>query len=57
LKEEFGAFVEFLKEYQTPAPPRSMVKCTDKEDTSIPIDQQKKFRSGVVMLLYLVKHS
>jgi hypothetical protein len=57
LKEEFGALVESLKDFQTPAPPRSMVKRPDKEDTLIPAEQQTKFRSGVGMLLYLVKHS
>jgi hypothetical protein len=42
LKEETGALVEPLNHFQTPAPPRSMVKCTDKEDTLIPFDQQTK---------------
>jgi hypothetical protein len=56
LKQEFGALVKSLKEFKTPAPPRSMVKCLDKEDVFIAVEQQKKFRSGVGMLLYLVKH-
>jgi hypothetical protein len=34
-----------------------MVKRPDKEDTLIPAEGQTKFRSGVGMLLYLVKHS
>jgi hypothetical protein len=57
LKQEFGALVESLKEFKTPAPPRSMVKRPDKEDILITVEQQTKFRSGVGMLLYLVKHS
>jgi hypothetical protein len=57
LKEELGALVESLKDFQTPAPPRSMVKLPHKEDTLIPIENQTKFRSGVGILLYLVKHS
>jgi hypothetical protein len=57
LKEEFGALVESLKDSQTPAPTRSMVKHPDKEDTLVPAEEQSKFRSGVGMLLYLVKHS
>jgi hypothetical protein len=50
LKEEFGALVESLKEYQTPAPQRSMVKRPNKEDTSIQFEQHTKFRSRVDML-------
>jgi hypothetical protein len=34
-----------------------MVKHPDKEDTLIPLDEQKKYRSGVGMLLNLVKHT
>jgi hypothetical protein len=57
LKEEFGALVKSLKDFQTPAPPRSMVKRPDKEDILIPVEEKTKFRSGVGLLLYLVKHS
>jgi hypothetical protein len=57
LKERFGALVESLKDFQTPAPPRSMVKRSDKEVTLSLVEEHTKFRSGVVMLLYLVKHS
>jgi hypothetical protein len=49
--------VESLKKFSTPAPPRTMVKPPDKEDTLIQVDQQTKYRSGVGMLLYLVKHT
>jgi hypothetical protein len=34
-----------------------MVKRPHKEDTLLPIEQQKNFRSGVGMILYLVKKS
>jgi hypothetical protein len=49
--------VESLKEFSTHAPPRTMVKPPDKEDTLFPVDQQTKHRSGVGMLLHLVKHT
>jgi hypothetical protein len=57
LKQEFGALVKSLKDFQTPAPPRSMVKRPDKEHTLVPADEQTKFRSAVGILLYLVQHS
>jgi hypothetical protein len=40
---------------ESPAPPRTMVNRPDKEDTLMPVDQQTKYRSGVGMILYLVK--
>jgi hypothetical protein len=57
LKQEFVGLVETLNEFSTPAPPRTMVKRPDKEDTLITLDQQTKFRSRVGMLSYLVKHT
>jgi hypothetical protein len=57
LKEQFGALVESLKDFETPAPPQTIIKRPDKGDTLLSPDQQTKFRSGVAMLLYLVKHS
>jgi hypothetical protein len=57
LKHQFGGLVESLQEVLTPAPPRTMLKFPDKEDTLIPVYQQIKYRSGVGMLLYLVKHT
>jgi hypothetical protein len=41
LKQELGGLVESLKAFSTPAPPRTMVKCPDKEDISILLDQQQ----------------
>jgi hypothetical protein len=57
LKEQFIALVESLKDFETPAPPQTIIKCPDKDDTLLSPDKQTKFRSGVGMLLYLVKHS
>jgi hypothetical protein len=42
--QEFGGLVESLKEFSTPAPPRTLVKGPDKEDTLILVDQQTKSR-------------
>jgi hypothetical protein len=56
LKQEFGGLVESLKAFPAPAPPRTMVKRPDKEDTIIPVNHQT-YRSGVGMLLYLEKHT
>jgi hypothetical protein len=49
--------VESLKDFETLAPPQTIIKRPDKDDTLLSPDQQTKFRSGVGMLLYLVKHS
>jgi hypothetical protein len=57
LEKQFGELVASLKESLTPAPPRTMVKRPDKEDTLIPEDQQTNYKSGVGMLLYLVKQT
>jgi hypothetical protein len=57
LNQDYGGLVESLKEFSTPAPSTSMVKCPNKEDTLVPVDQQTKYRSEVGILLYLVKHT
>jgi hypothetical protein len=57
IKQEFRGLLESLKEFQTPAPPRTMVNCLDKQDILISVDQKTKYRSGVGMLLYLVRHT
>jgi hypothetical protein len=51
LKEQWVELVESLKDFETPAPPRTIIKRPDKDDTLISPDQQTKFRSGVGMLL------
>jgi hypothetical protein len=57
LKKQFGALVESLRVFETPAPPQTIIKRLEKDDTLLSPDQQTKFRSGIGMLLYLVKHS
>jgi Reverse transcriptase (RNA-dependent DNA polymerase) len=57
LKEQFGELVANLKPVKTPAAPRTNISRPEKGDTLISAADQSKFRSGVGMLLYLVKHS
>jgi Reverse transcriptase (RNA-dependent DNA polymerase) len=57
LKEQFGELVSKVKPVTTPAAPRTIIVRPEKGDTLISATDQSKFRSGVGMLLYLVKHS
>jgi hypothetical protein len=57
LKEHFGDLIKDVRDYKTPAAPRSIIQRPQAGDTLITPQQQTKFRSGVGMLLYLVKHS
>jgi hypothetical protein len=57
LKQAFGEFVENFQEYKTPTTPKVTIVCPNKHDLLINPERQKLFRSGVGMLLYLVKHS
>jgi hypothetical protein len=57
LKSQFEHLVNNMKVYTTPAGPRTMIVRPQKGDAIISPEEQKKFRSGVGMLLYLVKHS
>jgi hypothetical protein len=57
LREQFGDAVQSVREYKTPAAPRSINVRPQKGDTLISPSDQTRFRSGVGMLLYLVKHS
>jgi hypothetical protein len=43
--------------YHTPGAPRTVILRPNKDDPLISSKDQKIFRSGVGMLLYLVKHS
>jgi hypothetical protein len=52
LKEVFGALVESLKDFETPAPSRTIIKSPAKGDILLSPDQQTKSRFGVGMLLY-----
>jgi hypothetical protein len=57
LKQTFGKMVESVREYKTPAAPKTTILRPLKDEPLISSDDQKLFRSGVGMLLYLVKHS
>ncbi len=57
LEKKFGDKVRNLRTYKTPGTPNlNMVRNTDKSQ-AISHEDQKLYRSGVGMLLYLVKHS
>ena len=58
LELNFGKLIITERVFKTPAAPRSVVMRPNKdEDPIINSDQQFKYRSGVGMLMYLVKHS
>jgi hypothetical protein len=57
LNEKFGELVANHKPVTTPEAPRTHISRPKKGDTLISATDQSKFRSGVGMLLYLVKHS
>jgi hypothetical protein len=57
LEEQFGPLVTDMRTYKTPAAPRTNIQRPKKGEILISSEDQTKFRSGVGMLLYLVKHS
>jgi hypothetical protein len=57
LKEAFGDMVQSIRDYKTPAAPKTSIIRPKADDPLISPEDQKLFRSGVGMLLYLVKHS
>ena len=57
LKTHFGQLVESVRFFSTPAIPRTVIIRPTAEETKLSTEEQTKFRSGVGMLLYLVKHS
>jgi hypothetical protein len=57
LKKVFGKLIENTKSYKTPAAPKTSIIRPDKDFPLISSDDQKLFRSGVGMLLYLIKYS
>jgi Reverse transcriptase (RNA-dependent DNA polymerase) len=57
LKQAFGKLIEDIKEYKTPAAPKTSIVRPQPGEPLISPDDQKLYRSGVGMLLYLVKHS
>ena len=57
LESKFGNDVKKLREYKTPGTPNlNMVRNTD-DKLALPKEKQSLYRSGVGMLLYLVKYS
>jgi len=57
LEEKFGEMTEHLVEYRTPGTPGIGVSRPTDGDDGIDSERQTIYRSGVGMLLYLVKHS
>ena len=57
LLEKFGEKVQGLSNYKTPGTPGSHIVRPLEDKEKISSEDQALFRSGVGMLLYLVKHS
>jgi hypothetical protein len=58
LQEDFGLLIQDIKKiYKTPAGPKTTIMRPDPGDDLITVMNQTVYRSGVGMLLYLVKHS
>jgi hypothetical protein len=57
IEEQFRPLVAEMRTYKTSAAPRTNIQHPKKGDILISSEDQTKFRSGVGMLLYLVKHS
>jgi len=57
LEESFGHFITTTRNFATPAGPKTTIIRPQMGDPLITAEEQTTFRSGVGMLLYLVKHS
>ena len=57
IKEKFGDKVKKLQKYKTPGTPHVGLVRAKPEDPEVTPEEHKEYRSGVGMLLYLVKHS
>jgi hypothetical protein len=57
LELSFGKHLDKVRNYKTPAGPKTSIISTVKDDPLISPEMQMLFRSGVGMLLWLVKHS
>ena len=57
LEAKFGDRVRDMREYKTAGTPGFQILRTDDVSDNIGPEEQKLYRSGVGMLLYLVKHS
>ena len=57
LKKDFKSYITTERVYRTPAAPKTVIMRPEENDPVISSEEQTKYRSGVGMLLYLVKHS
>ncbi len=57
LQEKFGDEIKFLKNYEAPAAQGSAVIRPKDDEEKLKEVKQQKYRSGVGMLLWLMKHS
>jgi hypothetical protein len=57
LEKKFGDLVSHMRRYNTPGGPNEVVMRPHDGDALLTEDDQKLYRSGVGMLLYLTKHS
>ena len=57
IEATFGTEVSGLQKYRTPGTPgQGLIKAQTDED-KVSVEQQSRYRTGVGMLLYLIKHS
>jgi hypothetical protein len=57
LEDSFSQYINTNRKFQTPGAPKTVVTRPEKGDNVLSPKDQTKYRSGVGMLLYLVKHS
>ena len=57
LQDSFSQYINTNRKFQTPGAPKTVVMRPEKGDNVLSPKDQTKYRSGVGMLLYLVKHS
>lgn len=57
MEKKFGELVKGLKTYKTPAAPGMTTTRPTEEMPKLSESQQTMFRSGIGMLMYLIKHS
>jgi hypothetical protein len=57
LEEDFSKYITTTREFITPAGPKTHIVRPNEDELKITSAEQTIFRSGVGMLLYLIKHS
>jgi hypothetical protein len=57
LEADFSKYIKTNREFVTPAGPKTVITRPNEEEDKISANEQTIYRSGVGMLLYLVKHS